>query len=110
MRKNIVTLALAGMLAMSFGATAVAGEYQHAVAQQQYCDGMAQMSVIVFNDSRNNGTTKEHFYELSAKSDEGRPEVEKKIITFAINYGHDDATDAKDAYMKTWAYCMDAIN
>ena len=56
---------------------------------------------------RVNGSNKQEMFakmEASGLLNRGKDRI---AYRYAFDYGFDQATDAKDAYMKAWANCMD---
>lgn len=104
MKKLIVATLL---LSIIVAESAFAGGYSAAVERQEFCDHIGGVSKNVY-DGKQAGSTKQHFIDMGARASAVDP-TNAKLIKFAINYGYDEATDGKDAYMKSWAYCMDSI-
>jgi len=106
MKKTIIIALLAGM-----SSVASASDYSSAVARQEYCSNSGEYARMVY-DGRISGKAKQVYFDETAHITAGHDDDDRvnRVIAFSINYGYDKATDGKDAYMKSWAYCMDRMN
>lgn len=100
--KSIATTLIALVLIAS--TPALASDYKHAVARDQYCGAAAGLSEDAYK-ARERGKPKQPLVdEMKHLLDGTRTDA---IVKFTIDYGYDKAVTAKDAYMTTWAFCMD---
>lgn len=106
MNKVIVAACLLASLIISM--PAVAGDYTHSLAVNTYCRGTAGFSSDTYL-GRVAGKSKQEFIDQAQHILKDN-DVGSEILLFAINYGYDQATSQKDAYMTSWANCMDKLD
>lgn len=104
--KTITTILLT--LGVITAAHAQSSRYSNAVARGEFCSSMGGIARVTF-EGKQKGDPKEKFLKMAASQlDAGDRSAE--MLRFAIDYGYDQAADAKDAHMKAWANCMDRTN
>ncbi|MGA8148614.1 MAG: hypothetical protein WB870_13745 [Gallionellaceae bacterium] len=108
MKRSLVALALA--LALSNTALA-GGDYSNAVVIQDMCDYAGQAGKIAYNIKAGvtHNWTREYFTNM-VSTGHYADEKNRQAQIWAVNYGFDQASDLQDAYMKSWAHCMDLFN
>lgn len=96
------------VLGILVSGVALAGDYSQAVAREQYCGSAGKISGLAYRD-HNNGISKEETLDRVSRAHKKAGGSIDKHDMFAINYAYDQATSVEDAYMTTWAWCMDHI-
>lgn len=98
------------VLALAFillSGTALA-DYSQAVARREYCTTIGKIAEQAYNWRTDKYLKRSKQDYLNVWADDLRPGVRNADVTqYAIDYAYDRATDEKNAYMMTWAYCMD---
>lgn len=84
-----------------------AGPYSEAAALQTFCNTVGNIGEHVYTDRHSkHGDAKQKIFNGFAAS-MGPDARNADVLRFAINFAYDKATDAENARLTTWAYCMD---
>jgi hypothetical protein len=94
MRKTIIAGVLLGLTA-----PAAAQDYQFVIARKQTCDFTGERAYNAFNLKRQGLDM-----QVITKEDSG---LAYPIYKYAVEYGYNTALTQEDAYLHSWAKCMD---
>ena len=82
-----------------------AGKYSDAAMVESYCSSIGE-SAATYYQARVSGVTKAESVDLVKQHHGENP---PKMDRIPVIVAYDLATDARDAYKKAWAYCMDNV-